>query len=130
MLFPAPIAIAAAADGPLWLRAGAPAAAQFLSGFGVMLFDVNLNSLQAAVIPDGMRSRVAGACSTINYGVRPVGAVVGGLLATFIGLRATLLVAAVGGALSLLWLLPSPRPRIRSLIPDHTMEGDSRPVAS
>lgn len=129
VLFPAPIAIAAAADGPLWLRAGALAAAQFLSGFGVMLFDVNLNSLQASVIPDAMRSRVAGAYSTINYGVRPVGAVAGGLLATFIGLRATLLVAAVGGALSLLWLLPSPIPRIRSLAPDDATEGDSRPVA-
>ncbi|WP_327710743.1 MFS transporter [Streptomyces sp. NBC_00464] len=115
VLFPAPIALAAAADGPLWLRAGALAAAEFLSGFGVMLFDVNLNSLQASVIPDGMRSRVAGAYSTINYGVRPVGAVVGGALATSLGLRPTLLVAAVGGALSVLWLLPSPIPRIRSL---------------
>lgn len=118
VLFPAPIAIAAAADGPLWLRAGALAAAEFFSGFGVMLFDVNLNSLQAAVIPDRMRSRVAGAYSTINYGVRPLGALAGGVLATLIGLRATLLVAAVGGALSLLWLLPSPIPRIRSLAPD------------
>ncbi|MFE7245002.1 MFS transporter [Streptomyces sp. NPDC057580] len=134
VLFPAPIAIAAAADGPLWLRAGALAAAEFLSGFGVMLFDVNLNSLQAAVIPDGMRSRVAGAYSTINYGIRPVGAIVGGLLATFIGLRATLLIAAVGGALSLLWLLPSPIPHIRSLAPNNTADttgdtdDDSRPV--
>ncbi|MEU5937991.1 MFS transporter [Micromonospora sp. NPDC047548] len=122
VLFPAPIAIAAIADGPLWLRAGALAAVEFLSGFGVMLFDVNLNSLQATVIPDGMRSRVAGAFSTINYGVRPVGAVVGGLLATLIGLRATLLIAAVGGALSLLWLLPSPIPRIRSLAPNDTAD--------
>ncbi|WP_248962938.1 MFS transporter [Sphaerisporangium perillae] len=115
VLFPAPIAIAAAADGPVWVRAGALAAAEFLSGIGVMLFDVNLNSLQTAVIPDGMRSRVAGAFSMINYGVRPVGAVVGGLLGTFLGLRTTLIVAAVGGALSLLWLLPSPIPRIHSL---------------
>ncbi|MFI5801404.1 MFS transporter [Streptomyces sp. NPDC051561] len=118
VLFPAPIAIAAAADGPLWLRAGALAACEFFSGFGVMLFDVNLNALQAAVIPDGLRSRVAGAYSTINYGVRPIGAVVGGLLATAVGLRATLVVAAVGGVLSLLWLLPSPIPRIRTLTPD------------
>lgn len=117
VLFPAPIAIAAAADGPLWLRAGVLAASQFLAGFGVMLFDVNLNSLQAAVIPDHMRSRVAGAYSTVNYGTRPVGAIVGGVLATLVGLRPTLLVAAVGGALSLLWLLPSPIPRIRSLDP-------------
>ncbi|MFD5784378.1 MFS transporter [Streptomyces sp. NPDC126933] len=134
VLFPAPIAIAAAAGGPLWLRAGALAAAEFLSGFGVMLFDVNLNSLQAAVIPDGMRSRVAGAYGTINYGIRPVGAIVGGLLATLIGLRATLLIAAVGGALSLLWLLPSPIPRIRSLAPNSAADSpadaddDNRPV--
>lgn len=74
------------------------------------------------MIPDGMRSRVAGAYSTINYGIRPVGAIVGGLLATVIGLRATLLIAAVGGALSLLWLLPSPIPHIRSLAPNNTAD--------
>jgi MFS family permease len=125
VLFPAPIAIAAAAGGPFWGRAGALAVAEFLSGFGVMLFDVNLNSLQASVIPDGMRSRVAGAYSTINYGLRPVGAVLGGLLATLIGLRVTLLIGAVGGALSLLWLLPSPIPRIHSLTPDHPVAPDN-----
>ncbi|MEU1349630.1 MFS transporter [Streptomyces sp. NPDC005795] len=122
VLFPAPIGLAAAADGPLWLRAGAVAASQFFSGVGVMLFDVNLNSLQASVIPDRLRSRVAGAYSTINYGIRPVGAVVGGVLATFVGLRPTVLVAAVGGALSVLWLLPSPIPRIRALAPDGDAE--------
>ncbi|MEU0397506.1 MFS transporter [Streptomyces sp. NPDC006208] len=120
VLFPAPVAIAAAAGGPLWARAGALAAV--LSGVGVMLFDVNLNSLQADVIPDGMRSRVAGAYSTINYGLRPVGAVLGGLLATLIGLRVTLLIAAVGGALS---LLPSPIPRTHSLTPDNPVVPDS-----
>lgn len=129
VLFPAPIAIAACAGGPLWARAGALAAAEFLSGVGVMLFDVNLNSLQTSVIPDGMRSRVAGAYSTLNYGVRPVGALVGGLLATAFGLRAALLVGAVGGALSLLWLLSSPIPRIHSLAADDvaTTRGDAEP---
>ncbi len=115
VMFPAPLALAAAAGGPPWLGAGTLAAAEFLSGFGVMLFDVNLNSLQATVIPDGLRSRVAGAYSTLNYGVRPLGAVAGGALATAAGLRTTLIVAAVGGALSVMWLLPSPIPRIRTL---------------
>ncbi len=118
VLFPAPIAIAASAGGPLWARVGALAAAEFLSGVGVMLFDVNLNSLQTSVIPDAMRSRVAGAFSTVNYGMRSIGAVVGGSLATGLGLRATLLVGAVGGALSLFWLLSSPIPRIRALAPE------------
>ncbi|GLF99629.1 MFS transporter [Streptomyces yaizuensis] len=120
VLFPAPIAIAAVAHGPLWARAGALAAAEFLSGVGVMLFDINLNSLRTSVIPDGMRSRVAGAFSTLNYGIRPIGAITGGLLATAFGLRATLLISATGGMLSLLWLLASPIPRIHSLTPDDT----------
>ncbi|MFE7270326.1 MFS transporter [Streptomyces sp. NPDC057623] len=125
VLFPAPIALAAAADGPAWARAGILAVTYFLVGLGVMLFDVNLNSLQAAVIPDALRSRVAGAYSTVNYGVRPLGAIVGGTLATTIGLRATLVTAAVGGALSVLWLLPSPIPGIRDL--DHGLNRDPGP---
>ncbi|MET8162583.1 MFS transporter [Sphaerisporangium sp. NPDC005289] len=125
VLYPAPIALIAAADGPGWARAGALALAGFVSGVGVMLFDVNLNSLQAHVIPDGMRSRVAGAFSTINYGLRPVGAVLGGVLATLVDLRVTLLIGAVGGALSMLWLLPSPIPRVRSLTSDVPVAPDS-----
>ncbi|WP_329123767.1 MFS transporter [Streptomyces sp. NBC_01465] len=118
VLFPVPIALVAAAGGPMWTRTGALGAAEFLSGFGVMLFDVNLNALQTSVIPDGMRSRVAGAYSTLNYGIRPLGALVGGFLATTLGLRETLVIGAAGGALSLLWLLPSPVLGIHSLAPD------------
>ncbi|MFF5301269.1 MFS transporter [Streptomyces sp. NPDC013161] len=115
VLFPAPFALIAAATGPAWARLGTLGAAEFLSAFGVMLFDVNLNSLQASVVPDGLRSRVAGAYSTVNYGVRPLGALIGGELATLAGLRVTLTVAAIGGAMSALWLLASPIPGIREL---------------
>ncbi len=80
-----------------------------------MFFDINLNSLQTAVIHDGIRSRVSGAYSTVNYGVRPIGAAVGGVLATTMGLRPTLLLAAAGGTLSVLWLVFSPVLRIQTL---------------
>ncbi|WP_150136251.1 hypothetical protein [Streptomyces hyaluromycini] len=99
-------------------RAGALGVAEFLAGIGVLLFDVNLNSLH----------------STVNYGIRPIGAIVGGTLATLIGPRPTLITAAVGGTLSLLWLLPSSIPRIRSLAPhdpltaDGATEADGRPA--
>lgn len=116
-LFPAPIALMAAASGPVWLRAGVLAAAEFLSCIGVMLFDVNLNALNVAVTPDGMRARVAGAYSTVNYGIRPLGAILGGVLATAIGLRPTLLIAAAGGSLSILWILASPIPHHRHITP-------------
>lgn len=55
-----------------------------------------------------MRSRVAGAFSTVNYGVRPFGAVVGGLSGQLVGIGPTMVVAALGGSLSFLWLLRSP----------------------
>jgi MFS family permease len=115
VLFAAPIALIATAAGSLWARTGILTAAEFLSGAGVMLFDINLNSVQASVVPDGMRSRVSGAFSTVNYGVRPLGALVGGALGSSLGIRETLLIAAVGGVLSVLWLLPSPIPRIREI---------------
>ena len=80
-----------------------------------MLFDVNLNALQTTVTPDAVRARVSGAFTTINYGIRPLGAIVGGALGTHLGIRETMVIAAVGGVLAALWLLPSPIPRVQRL---------------
>jgi Na+/melibiose symporter-like transporter len=115
VVFPAAIALAALASGPVWVRATALAAAEFIGGFAVMCFDVPLNALQAAVIHDQMRSRVSGAFSSINYGVRPLGAVVGGLLGTWLGVRETLLISSAGGLLAVLWLVRSPIIQVRDL---------------
>jgi len=86
-----------------------------VSGFGVMLFDVNLNAVQAVVTPDAARGRVVGAFTTINYGVRPLGAVLGGVLADVIGIRPTLVLGGVGGSLAVLWLLGTPVLGVRSV---------------
>jgi predicted MFS family arabinose efflux permease len=51
----------------------------------------------------------------VNYGVRPLGALVGGALGTWIGVRETLWIATAGGLLGVLWLLPSPVLRLREL---------------
>jgi MFS family permease len=115
VVFPGAMAFVLLAHGPLLLRAAALAVGMFVATFAVMLFDVPLNSLQAAVTHDHMRSRVAGAFSSINYGVRPLGAVVGGFLGTWIGVRETLLVSAAGGLLAVLWLVRSPIIRTREL---------------
>lgn len=115
VIFPGSIAIVALADGPTWTKAAALAVAEFVGAFAVMCFDVPLNSLQAAVIHDDMRSRVVGAFSSINYGIRPLGAVVGGFLGTWLGVRETLLVSAAGGLLAVLWLVRSPIIRTREL---------------
>ena len=115
VLFPAPMALLALAGGAQWWAATVLATAEFLSAIGVMIFDINLNSIQASVIPDGMRSRVSGAYSTVNYGCRPLGALIGGALGGTIGLRETFVLAAVGGVSSVFFLLWSPFPGIRSV---------------
>ena len=61
-------------------------AAEFVSGFGVMILDISIGSIFAAVIPDQLRSRVSGAFSAVNYGTRPAGALLGGASAP-IGMR-------------------------------------------
>jgi MFS family permease len=115
IVFPAPLVLVPLAGGPKWVVVGCLFAAEFLSGFGVMILDITGASIKAALVPDRLRARVSGAYMVVNYGVRPVGAILGGALGTWIGLRPTLWIATVGAILGALWLLPSPVPRLREL---------------
>ncbi|MFL9680732.1 MFS transporter [Streptomyces sp. KL110A] len=124
--FTLPLVLIPAADGPLPLVVGVLFAAEFLSCAGVMIVDVAAGSFQMALIPDAVRARVMGAFRTLNHGFRPLGALAGGVLGTAIGLRPTLWIATVGAVFAVLWLLPSPLPRMREL---PTREGESVGVA-
>ncbi|MEO8756137.1 MAG: MFS transporter [Devosia sp.] len=115
VVFPLALGIIAFADGPVWMRVAFLVVGEFVSSLSVMTFDIPLVSLQTKVIDDNMRSRVSGAFTTVNFGIRPLGAVVGGLLGSWIGLRETLLIAAVSGALSVLWLVGTPIIKVRSI---------------
>jgi MFS family permease len=85
----------------------------FASGFGVMVLDISIAAISGVVIPDTLRSRVSGAYQAINYGTRPAGALLGGLLGTALGLRPALWIAVAGGVFGSMLLLPSPLPRFR-----------------
>jgi len=126
ILFPAPLILVPAAAGPASLILAFLFAARFGSGLGVMVLDISIGSIFAALIPHHLRSRVSGAFTVVNYGVRPVGALAGGLLGGAIGLRPTLWIATVGAVAGFLWLLPSPMPRLRTLEPagDNMNEAD------
>ena len=113
VLFTAPMVLVPLAGGPKPLILAMLFTSDFVSGFGVMVLDISIGSIFAAVIPDDVRSRVSGAFQAMNYGTRPVGALLGGALGTLIGLRPALWVAAVGGIVGFLVLLPSPVPAYR-----------------
>jgi MFS family permease len=113
MLFAAPVALVPLAAGPRALILAMLFIAEFASGFGVMVLDISIGSIFAVVIPPELRARVAGAFTAINYGTRPAGALIGGLLGASIGLRPTLWITVAGGSLAGLLLLPGPIPRFR-----------------
>jgi predicted MFS family arabinose efflux permease len=116
VLTPAPLLlIPLMAGAPSGMVAPAVAVAEFLNGVGVMVLDVGLGALYASMVPNALRARVSGAFLLVNYGIRPIGALAGGLLAAIIGLQPTMWIAAVGALAGVLWLLPSPMPRLREL---------------
>ncbi|HEY0700313.1 MAG TPA: MFS transporter, partial [Micromonospora sp.] len=58
---------------------------------------------------------VSGFKRTVNYGIRPVGAVIGGALGAAIGVRPALWIASLGALLGVLWVAFSPLRTMRSL---------------
>jgi len=115
LLFPAPLVLIPLAGGSRSLVLALLFLAQLGCGLGVMILDITGGSIMAAIIPDQVRARVTGAFLLVNYGVRPLGALAGGLLGQAIGLRPTLWIATVGAVAGVLWLLPSPVPKLRDL---------------
>jgi MFS family permease len=115
ILFPAPLVLVPLARGPHLTVLACLFLAEFGSGFGVMVLDITVNAIKTALVPDRLRARVAGAYMVVNYGVRPLGALAGGALGSSIGLQPTLWIATVGAVFGVLWLLPSPIPRLREL---------------
>jgi predicted MFS family arabinose efflux permease len=115
VLFPAPLILVPIASGTelqLGLMLGA---AEFLSAVGVMIFDVSAASMHFMRTPDRIRARMSATFKFVNYGIRPIGALLGGVLGTAIGLQTTLWIGVIGALAGVVWLIFSPIPRLRSV---------------
>lgn len=115
VLFPLPLVLVPLAAGPKPLILAMLFAAEFGAGLGVMVLDISAGAIFATLVPDRLRARVSGAYMLVNYGVRPIGSLLGGVLGAAIGIRATLWIASLGAVAGFLWLLGSPVPRLKSL---------------
>lgn len=123
IVFPVPIVLVPLAGGPKPLVLALLFLAEFGSGLGVMILDISIGSIFAAVIPDELRARVSGAYLVVNYGIRPLGSLFGGALGSAIGVRPTLWIVTVGATAGFLWLLPSPLPRLKELPEEPELSG-------
>jgi predicted MFS family arabinose efflux permease len=91
------------------------AVGHFLVGFGPMLWLICQTTVRQLVTPAPMLGRVNATVQTAIYGVRPLGALAGGIVAAQAGLQAALLLIAVSFVLSTLVIVLSPLARLRAL---------------
>jgi MFS family permease len=117
LIFPLPLVLVPAADAgmPLPLILGLLVASELGAGLGVMILDINVGAILSARTPDRIRARAGGAFRFINYGLRPIGALLGGALGAAIGVRETLFVVTIAAVAGVLWLVGSPVLRLREL---------------
>ena len=117
LMFPVPLILVPVADAgmPMPVVLGLLFAAEFGAGLGVMILDINVGAIISARTPDRIRSRAGGAFRFINYGIRPIGALLGGALGTAIGVRETLFAVTIAAVAGVLWLVGSPVLRLREL---------------
>ena len=103
------------AIGPRGLAGGFVAAGFFLYGVAAVIWTVNNLSLRQAITPRTLVGRTNASMRLIGWGAIPVGSLLGGFLGGAIGLRQTIVLAALGSLLAGLPVVLSPLPRLRQL---------------
>ena len=96
------------AGGPPIIAGAMVAIGYFLSGVFGPIYDVNQYSLRQAITPDHLQGRVSSVLRVIIRGTEPLGALLGGVIAVWFGLRGAMWAAVVGPpiAIALIWFSP------------------------
>lgn len=98
----------------------------FLIGFGPMLWLVCQTGLRQSVTPPALFGRVTATIQIAIYGVRPLGALAAGWIATRFGLETAMALVVVGFALSVAAVLASPLVRLAAMPPRAALVGAAR----
>jgi MFS family permease len=111
------------------------AVAQIAMWMGIVVYNITQVSFRQGLCPPGLLGRMNATMRFLVWGTMPLGAFIGGVLGQAIGVRPTLLAAAIGGSLTFLPVLLSPLRRMRALPsyddPDPGRDGEtSGPLAS
>ncbi|HEY3753206.1 MAG TPA: MFS transporter [Pseudonocardiaceae bacterium] len=83
--------------------------------FGAVVYNIAQVSFRQAICPDRLLGRMNASVRFMVWGTIPLGALVGGVLGTLIGIRPTMWVGAVGMMFAALPLLFSPLRKLRDL---------------
>jgi MFS family permease len=90
-------------------------AAQAISGMGVPIYNITQLSFRQAITPERIQGRMNSVMRFIVWGVMPLGSLIGGALASWVGLRFAIWVGAIGMSLAVLPVLLSPVRTLREM---------------
>ena len=95
---------------------------QLIFGYTVVVYNIVQVSYRQAICPPRLQGRMNSVMRFMVWGTIPIGGLLGGALATWVGLRETIVIGAIGGGLAFLWLLLSPQRHLHEMpkpVDDH-----------
>lgn len=96
------------AFGTPWVAGAILLLGQSVTGFGNTVYNISYDSLAQSLTPDELLGRVNATGLFVSYGALPIGALLGGLLGEWLGLRTAVTISSIGLLLAVLWLYFSP----------------------
>lgn len=91
------------------------AAVNFVGFFGVVIYNVAQVSYRQALVPLELQGRMNASIRVLVWGPIPVGAFLGGVMGTLLGIRESVLITAIGMSLAFLWVFFSPVKSIKGI---------------
>jgi predicted MFS family arabinose efflux permease len=104
-------------------------ASGLLTGFVIVVYNINQLSFRQAICPERLQGRMNSVMRFIVWGTIPLGSLTGGVLATWIGLRETIAIGAIGAGSAFLWILFSPMRSVRAM-PTGPMDASLEPAGA
>jgi MFS family permease len=89
------------------------AALGLLAGLANPIYNISQVSLRQAITPDRVQGRMNATMRTIVWGTMPIGAFVGGVLGTSIGLVPTIVLGGIVSLLAAMWIFLGPVIRLK-----------------
>jgi MFS family permease len=110
LLVTGPPMLLMAVPGPVWFALGV-----FAMSYGSVVYNVAQVSFRQSVCPDRLLGRMNASIRFLVWGTIPLGGLLGGGLAEWLGIWLTLVVSVLGTIAAPLWLVASPLRRLRDL---------------
>jgi MFS family permease len=102
-------------------------ASGFLTGLSAVVYNINQVSFRQAITPTAMQGRMNATMRFIVWGTIPVGAILGGAIATAVSISAAIWIGAIGSFLAVVPLLLSP---VHRLVDMPTPADDGAPAGA